>query len=81
MNDYLDEIVKCPSCKKEVKDGDRIWLDGECLCPACYQHKRNKLTKLQNDSYNEGYDKGYDVGYNEGYNEGYLQGLVEGRMN
>ena len=81
MNDYLDELVKCPSCKKEVKDGDRIWLDGECLCPACYQHKRNKLVKLQNDSYNEGYDKGYDVGYNEGYNEGYLQGLVEGRMN
>lgn len=39
---YLDKIVKCPWCKKDVRDGDRIWLDGECLCPMCYQHKRRK---------------------------------------
>lgn len=43
MNDiYLDRIVKCPWCKKDVRDGDRIWLDGECLCPECYKWKRIK---------------------------------------
>lgn len=42
MEDWLDEIVKCPWCKKDVRDGDRIWLDGDCLCPQCYEHKRNK---------------------------------------
>ena len=76
MNDYLDKIVKCPSCNKEVRDGDRIWLNGECLCPDCYNKKRNELTKLRNDAYNEGYDKGYE----NGYDEGYLEGIVEGRM-
>lgn len=76
MNDYLDELVQCPSCKKEVRDGDRIWLNGECLCPDCYYRKRNELTKLQNEAYNEGYEKGYE----NGYDEGYLEGLVEGRM-
>ena len=39
---YLNKIVKCPWCKQDVRNGDRIWLDGECLCPECYQHKRRK---------------------------------------
>ena len=39
---WLDRIVKCHWCKQEVRDGDRIWLDGECLCPQCYEHKRRK---------------------------------------
>ena len=41
-NSYLDRLVECPKCKQLVRDGDRIWLDGECLCPECYQHKRLK---------------------------------------
>ena len=40
MDSYLDKIVQCPKCHKDVRDGDRIWLDGECLCPDCYKHKR-----------------------------------------
>lgn len=44
MKDFLDELVECPTCHKKVKDGDRIWLDGECLCPDCYKHKKNKIT-------------------------------------
>ena len=39
---WLDEIVKCPCCKQDVREGDRIWLDGEALCQSCYQHKRLK---------------------------------------
>ena len=41
-NDWLDKIVECPWCGNPVRDGDRIWLDGDCLCPDCYQHKRHK---------------------------------------
>lgn len=44
--DWLNRIVKCPKCGKDVVDGERIWLDGECLCPACYQHKRMKYDKM-----------------------------------
>lgn len=40
MDDYLNAIVKCPKCNNPVRDGDRVWLDGECLCPKCYNHKR-----------------------------------------
>ena len=40
--DWLDELVECPWCGNQVKNGDRVWLDGDCLCPECYQHKRHK---------------------------------------
>ena len=33
--DWLDELVECPWCGNPVKNGDRIWLDGDCLCPEC----------------------------------------------
>lgn len=42
---WLEDIVNCPKCGKPVMEGDRIWLDGECLCPQCYMNKRNKLDK------------------------------------
>lgn len=43
--DYLNALVKCPKCNQLVKDGDRIWLNGECLCPKCYSKKREELDK------------------------------------
>ena len=49
-NDWLDKIVECPWCGNPVRDGDRIWLDGDCLCPDCYQHKRHKYYDKENDS-------------------------------
>lgn len=53
-NNWLDEMVKCPWCKQPVRDGDRIWLDGDCLCPECYLHKRRKYygdSAIYNDKY------------------------------
>ena len=52
-DDWLDKIVKCPNCKEDVKNGDMIWLDGECLCPQCYEYKRAKYDALV--------QKGYDM--------------------
>ena len=49
--------MKCPKCHKDVRDGDRIWLDGECLCPDCYKHKRQ--------SYDDMYKKGYNDAKNK----------------
>lgn len=49
-NDYLYEIVNCPRCGKPVMNGDRIWINGECLCPQCYMDKRVKLDKERNKS-------------------------------
>ena len=43
--DYLNALVKCPKCNQLVRDGDRIWLNGECLCPKCYSKKREELDK------------------------------------
>lgn len=53
MEDWLNKIVKCPWCKQDVRDGDRIWLDGECLCPECYQHKRQKYDDLKRSGYEQ----------------------------
>lgn len=53
MEDWLNRIVKCPWCKQDVRDGDRIWLDGECLCPECYQHKRQKYDDLKRSGYKQ----------------------------
>ena len=41
-DDWLDREVPCPNCKKPVRDGDRIWLDGTAYCPDCYQYFRRK---------------------------------------
>lgn len=48
-NDWLDKIVECPWCGNPVRDDDRIWLDGDCLCPDCYQHKRHKYYDKESD--------------------------------
>ena len=52
-DEYLKELKQCPNCKQEVMYGDMIWLNGECLCPSCYQHKRNKYDELKRQGYEE----------------------------
>ena len=49
-DDWLNKIVECPWCGNPVRDGDRIWLDGGCLCPDCYQHKRHKYYDKESDT-------------------------------
>ena len=39
------EIKICPMCKKEVLWDNMIWLEGQCTCPQCYQHKRMLLDR------------------------------------
>lgn len=51
--DWLNEIVKCPCCHHDVRDGDRIWLNGECLCPRCYEHKRRMLDNKEHSNKSE----------------------------
>lgn len=51
MNNMLDEIKLCPWCHKDVKYGEMIWLDGDCLCPDCYKHKRQKYDMLDKQGY------------------------------
>lgn len=52
-DDWLDRIVKCPKCHEDVRDGDRIWLDGECLCSNCYNYKRAKYDDLKRQGYEQ----------------------------
>lgn len=52
-DDWLNRIVKCPKCNNDVRDGDRIWLDGECLCPDCYTHKRQRYDELKQQGYEQ----------------------------
>lgn len=54
MEDFLNRIVQCPKCHQDVRDGARIWLDGECLCPDCYKIKR--------DTYDRIYEQGKQAG-------------------
>ena len=58
--EYLNKIVKCPICGKDVKEGDRIWLNGLATCPQCYQARRNELDNTYNDGYTAGYNKAKD---------------------
>lgn len=48
----LDEIVKCKKCKQDVRYGDMIWLDSECLCPNCYKYKRTIYDILKKLGFN-----------------------------
>lgn len=53
MDNYLDRIVKCPECGQDVRDGDRIWLNGKCTCPDCYTYERQKLDNIKTQGYNQ----------------------------
>lgn len=61
IDNWLDNIVKCPKCKQDVRDGDRIWLNGECLCPKCYNHKRLEIEKIKQEGYEQAL-KDYKIG-------------------
>jgi hypothetical protein len=39
----LEEIKNCPMCRKPVKYGNMIWLNGMCTCPHCYEHRRMEM--------------------------------------
>lgn len=41
--DELLEIRICKYCNHEVEYGSMIWLNGKCMCPACYQKERSLL--------------------------------------
>lgn len=43
--DPMDEIVECPMCKKEVREGDRIWLNGMATCFECYRSRYEEYYK------------------------------------
>ena len=60
IQEYLNKIVKCPICGKDVKEGDRIWLDGLATCPNCYKARREQLDNAYNDGYKVGYNKAKD---------------------
>lgn len=57
MDDYLNEIKQCPKCHEDVRYGDMIWLDGECLCPECYTYKRQRYDELKKQGYSEALSK------------------------
>lgn len=44
MSNYeeYDEIVICKKCNNHAKWGDMTWLNGECMCPECYQKKKEE---------------------------------------
>ena len=43
--DPLDEIVKCPQCGQDVREGDRIWFNGQATCFDCYKINYEKVNK------------------------------------
>jgi len=44
--DELEEIKDCPMCKKPIKYGLMVWLDGLCTCPECHKARRDDLKKV-----------------------------------
>lgn len=42
MNDWLDEVVICKYCGNKTTEGEKIWLNGKCMCPQCYMKERAK---------------------------------------
>lgn len=42
MADWLDEVVTCKYCGNKTTEGEKIWLNGKCMCPACYMKERAK---------------------------------------
>ena len=42
MTDWLDEVVTCKYCGNKTTEGEKIWLNGKCMCPQCYMKERAK---------------------------------------
>lgn len=49
MDDIINDKRICPVCKKETDWLSMIWLNGECTCQACYDHKRRELERIENE--------------------------------
>lgn len=38
----FDEVVTCKYCGHHTLYGEMMWLNGKCMCPACYMAERAK---------------------------------------
>lgn len=45
INDLMNEVVSCKKCGKATLYGELIWLEGNCMCPRCYQAERARKDK------------------------------------
>lgn len=43
MEDFMSEPTICQHCGSSTTVGELTWLDGEVMCPACYQAKKQKV--------------------------------------
>lgn len=43
MEDFMSEPTICQHCGSSTTVGELTWLDGEVMCPACYQSKKQKV--------------------------------------
>ena len=42
VTDWLDEVVTCKYCGNKTTEGEKIWLNGKCMCPTFYMKERAK---------------------------------------
>lgn len=40
IDDEMNEVVTCKYCGGKTLYGELTWLNGKCMCPACYQNER-----------------------------------------
>ena len=40
--DEMNQVVECKYCKRKTIYGELTWLNGKCMCPACYMAERAK---------------------------------------
>ena len=50
VTDWLDEVVTCKYCGNKTTEGEKIWLNGKCMCPQCYMKERAKEDAMRGRS-------------------------------
>lgn len=39
---FFTDPMQCPDCHKINDIGSMVWVNGRCVCPACYDKRKDE---------------------------------------
>lgn len=43
---FYTDPLECQDCHKKQDAGSMVWVNGRCVCPKCYEYRKNIIIDL-----------------------------------